>query len=201
MHLQPLIAPGFDDPVAGSQSVFRAAMNAMARPGQRQTIPSLAQAPAPLVTSAAALLLALCDFETSVWLDPPLADTPAVMEFVRFHTGVRVVALPTEAASAVISDTARMPALASFCQGTADYPDRSTTLILQVKELKDIGWRFEGPGILGHVHFSAAPLPSDFPQQLQSNRATFPRGVDILFAGGGEIAALPRSARLTKDAG
>ena len=48
--------------------------------------------PAPLFAPAAALLLTLCDFETSVWLDPPLArQRRALREFLRFHTGARLV--------------------------------------------------------------------------------------------------------------
>jgi alpha-D-ribose 1-methylphosphonate 5-triphosphate synthase subunit PhnH len=91
-----------------------------------------------------------------------------------------------------------MPPLTAFPQGTPDYPDRSTTLILQVGELRTGGWRLEGPGILGHALFSASPLPPDFASQVQANRARFPCGVDLFFATDAEIAALPRSTCLTE---
>jgi alpha-D-ribose 1-methylphosphonate 5-triphosphate synthase subunit PhnH len=196
--LQSPIQPGFGDVVADSQSVFRIAMNAMARPGQRLAISGGVVPPAPLNATAAALLLTLCDFETRVWLDPPLADSAGVAEFIRFHTGARLVGTAEDAAYSVISDAARMPPLAGFAQGTPEYPDRSATLVVQVRELKSAGWKLEGPGIHGRQLFSASPLPADFVQQARANRAQFPCGVDMFFTTDTELAALPRSTRLTE---
>lgn len=199
MHAsQPSIQPGFLDPVAQAQSVFRRAMDAMARPGCRIGMGTMLTSPAPLSAPAAALLLTLCDFETTVWLDAALADTPGVRAFLQFHTGTRIVDVPSAATFAVISDPVRMPPLADFAQGTPEYPDRSTTLILCVRTLSSTGWRLEGSGILGHIHMSAAPLPDDFAGQVRANRAQFPRGVDIIFATADTITALPRSVVLTE---
>jgi alpha-D-ribose 1-methylphosphonate 5-triphosphate synthase subunit PhnH len=198
MGLQSAIRPGFGDAVAQSQAMFRLAMQAMARPGKVLNVGAGLLPPAPLGATAGALLLTLCDFETSVWLDPALAEGEAVAQFIRFHTGARLVASPADAAYAAISDAARMPPLASFAQGTPEYPDRSATLILQVRELKSSGWRLEGPGIDGHALFSASPLPSDFVQQARANRGQFPCGVDMFFTTNAEMAALPRSTRLTE---
>lgn len=192
------IQPGFREPVRESQAVFHQAMNAMARPGQILAFKPGLMSPSPLSAPAAALLLTLCDYETPVWLDPPLSDTAGVREFLRFHTGARIVAAPADAAFAVISDASRMPAIADFAQGTPEYPDRSTTLIISVRKLSPDGWRLEGPGIRDHIRFSAAPLPEDFAGQLRANRALFPRGVDIFVATPTEIAALPRSVALTE---
>lgn len=198
MAFQSSIRPGFHDPVADSQAVFRAAMNAMAHPGRRYPVRPGFDPPRPLAPPAAALLLTLCDFETPVWLDPPLAGEAGVAEFLRFHTGARLVLAPSEAAYAVVADTVRMPPLEAFAQGTAEYPDRSATLILQVREIGIGGWRLEGPGVPGHALFSAGPLPADMAAQLQANRTRFPRGVDMLFSTDSEIAALPRSVRVTE---
>jgi len=198
--IQSPIPPGFANAVAESQSVFRVAMSAMARPGRPLPLrPSLAPPP-PLAPTAAALLLALCDFETPVWLDPPLADARGVAEFLRFHTGARLVASAADASFAVLADAARMPPLAGFQQGTPEYPDRSATVILQVETLREAGWRLEGPGIPGHALLSADPVPRDFAAQVRANRGRFPCGVDVLFATGDAIAALPRSTRLTEIA-
>lgn len=193
---QSSIQPGFREPVHEQQAVFRQAMNAMARPGQILAFRPGLISPPPLPAPSAALLLTLCDFETSVWLDPPLSDTTSVREFLRFHTGARIVPEPAEAAFAVISDAARMPAIATFAQGTPEYPDRSTTLIIGVRNLSPEGWRLEGPGIRDHIRFSAALLPGDFAGQVRANRALFPRGVDMFFTTPTEIAALPRSVSL-----
>jgi alpha-D-ribose 1-methylphosphonate 5-triphosphate synthase subunit PhnH len=86
---------GFAEPGLDAQSVFRAVMAALAEPGiirpiGRQTLAGLA-APAPLTPAAAAILLALADFETSVWLDEPLQSTD-LTAYVRFHCGCPLVA-------------------------------------------------------------------------------------------------------------
>ena len=91
-----------------------------------------------------------------------------------------------------------MSALSAFAQGTPDYPDRSTTLILQVETLTTAGWKLEGAGILGTTRFSAAPLPADFAVQMRANHAAFPCGVDLLFATRASLAALPRSTCITE---
>ena len=157
MGMQSSIRPGFGDAVAQSQAVFRIAMEAMARPGKILHLSAGLTPPAPLSATAAALLLTLCDFETPVWLDPALAESEAVAQFIRFHTGARLVAAPVDAAYAAICDAARVPPLASFAQGTPEYPDRSATLVLQVRELRPAGWKLEGPGINGHALFSRFP--------------------------------------------
>ena len=198
MPVQPAISPAFADAVRNSQSVFRLAMDAMASPGKIQTHPSQLSQPVPLFAPTAALLLTLCDFETTVWLDAPLADSAAVAAFLRFHTGARLVTSPADAAFAVIADSARMPALSAFAQGSPDYPDQSTTLIVQVETLAAGAWRLEGPGIRGISRLSAAPLPRDFVAQLHLNRSTFPRGVDIFLATRIALAALPRGVRLSE---
>lgn len=200
MPIQSAIQPAFRDAVRDSQSVFRLAMRAMASPGQILHLGSLLAPPAPLHPPAAALLLTLCDFETPVWLDPPLAERADVADFLRFHTGARLVTSAADAAFAVVADPARMPALATFAQGTPDYPDRSATLIVQVDTLVACGWTLEGPGIRKTARLSAAPLPADFIAQLRANRGSFPCGVDIFLATRTSLAALPRSVRLMETA-
>jgi alpha-D-ribose 1-methylphosphonate 5-triphosphate synthase subunit PhnH len=198
MPPQSAMQPAFRDAVRESQAVFRLAMRALGSPGRVVFLDTALAPPAPLLVPAAALLLTLCDFETPVWLDPVLADSAQVLAFLRFHTGARLVTSPTDAAFAVIADAARMPALSTFAQGTPDYPDRSTTLIVQVETLAPTGWSLEGPGIRGAARFSAAPLPADFVTQMRANRAAFPCGVDIFFATRTSLAALPRSTRITE---
>jgi len=79
-----------------------------------------------------------------------------------------------------------------------DYPDRSTTLIVQTGSFETAGWVFTGPGIDGHVSFRPQSLPTDFPDQFAANRQSFPCGVDILFVSDDQIAGLPRSASITE---
>src|SRR5690606_29695454 len=84
-ELDPM-AGGFRAPVFDAQAVFRAVRDAMARPGTTRPVPALAQPPLPLLPTAAAVALALCDHDTPVWLDPPLRRTAAVADWLTFHT-------------------------------------------------------------------------------------------------------------------
>jgi alpha-D-ribose 1-methylphosphonate 5-triphosphate synthase subunit PhnH len=194
---------GFADPVFDAQSVFRAVMDAMARPGSMMPVRSLARPPQPLAASAAAVTLTLCDHDTPLWLDPPLAASEAVRAYLAFHTGAPLVASPADAAFALVADPAALIFLETFAQGTQEYPDRSTTLILQVEALwSDAGAAphpyllLEGPGIETVAGLSGSPLPANFIVQSQDNRARFPRGVDLVLAAPAAIACLPRTTRI-----
>lgn len=194
-HTAQSIQPAFCEPPREAQAVFRTVMEAMARPGRMFPLAAGFTPPAPLLPTAAAIVLTLADFETPIWLDGALDENEVVRQFLRFHTGARLVSDPVEAAFALIADPVAAPPLDTFAQGTAEYPDRSATLIFQVDELLCNGWQFEGPGIEGRQMFSAAPLRADFLAQLTDNRGRFPCGVDLIFAAGNAIAALPRSTR------
>jgi alpha-D-ribose 1-methylphosphonate 5-triphosphate synthase subunit PhnH len=183
-----------------AQSAFRAIMDATARPGSPQPITAAPDAPAPLSGEAAAIVLTLFDQDTPVWLDEPLADAPDLADWVRFHTGAPMVRDPDLSAFALIGDPARLPALDRFNQGAAEYPDRSTTLILQVASFEEGETMIlTGPGIRGAQPFRAAPLPSDMSERIAANRSLFPRGVDLLLAAPQRSAVLPRSVRLKRE--
>lgn len=199
MTISPGLRPGFADPVRQSQAAFRACMSAMARPGVIVPVAAEIGPPPPLSPAAAALILSLADFETTLWLDGALTEAPGVTDFIRFHTGARMVTSCGEADFAVISAPEAMAELADFKQGSSEYPDRSTTLVLQVAQLANEGMRFSGPGIDGTIGFSADPLPPDFRSQIAANRMLFPCGVDLFFATQRHIAALPRSALITSE--
>lgn len=190
------LLPGFADPVAHAQRTFRAVLEATSRPGTIVAAPVLPVAPAPLNPAAAALALTLVDYETPLWLDQA-ARQPAVVEFLRFHCGCPLVDDPAAAAFALVADPLTMPPLSAFHQGSEEYPDRSTTLIVQVDHL-DGGdnWLLRGPGIRDQAILSAGRLPSAFKAWVRDNHALFPRGVDLLFAAPAQLAGLPRSTLL-----
>lgn len=193
------LAPGFENPVHDAQRCFRAIMDAMAHPGSLQSYdPESLAPPAPLTPVAAAIALTLLDYDTPVWLDVPLTRSEAAKAFLRFHTGAPIVSEPVEAGFALISDPAQLAGLGKFNQGNSEYPDQSATLILMGQILSASGpITLTGPGIETQTSFSARPVSSAFWDQVKANNAQFPRGIDVVFAGHAEIAALPRSTTVT----
>lgn len=188
--------PGLADPVFDSQRIFRAVLDALAHPGRIVAIDAVLQPPPPLGTAAAAVLLTLADADTNVWLDAA-AGTPELAAHLAFHCGCPRVLQPEEARFAVIADPAAMPPLSAFDQGTASYPDRSATLIIEVAALEGgVPWTLAGPGIKDRTTFAPQGLPEAFPGWLAENRARFPMGVDLLFTCAGRLAALARTTRL-----
>ena len=189
------VSAGFADPVHDAQIAFRAVLDALSRPGRPfavgQPVPGLA-----LGAAMAHVLLALTDGDTAVWWQP--ADLAAA-SWLRFHTGARQAALPADAAFAVLTSAAGLPPLAAFAAGSAEAPERSATLLLEVTSL-DAGpaveWR--GPGIQETQTVRLAGLPDDFWVQWQANHASFPQGVDIVFTCAGVALGLPRTTRVRR---
>jgi alpha-D-ribose 1-methylphosphonate 5-triphosphate synthase subunit PhnH len=192
-----MLAPAFDDPALASQAVFRTVMEAIARPGLARPLASDLAAPPPLRATAAAVALTLLDYETPFWLDQELAAAGEVAAWLKFHTGAPQTTDCAQAAFAFVADPAAMLPFGAFAPGSLEYPDRSTTLVVQVEKL-DQGdeLALSGPGIAGTRRFSAAPLPPDFRARLIANREMFPRGVDLILVTETAVAALPRSVRV-----
>ena len=146
---------------------------------------------------AAMVMLTLCDADTPIWLDRRLAASDALLQWIAFHCGAPVTAEPMDAHFAFVSDATHMSPLGTFCCGTQDYPDRSTTIVVQIEDLSGGGsLRIAGPGIDGSREWSPHPLPRGFAIEWASNHARFPRGVDLVMVAPGKLAAMPRSTRI-----
>ncbi|MCU0889132.1 MAG: phosphonate C-P lyase system protein PhnH [Rubritepida sp.] len=181
---------GFADPVTEAQAAFRAAMDALARPGRVQCVAG-PEAPPPLAPAAAALLLALADADTPVWTDAG----PEAEAWIAFHTGAPLV--PAPGAAAFLLAAGPMPPLATLAAGTDEAPQEGATLIQQVAALTPgAGWGLAGPGIATTARLGVEGLPADFPAQWAANAARFPRGVDLFLCAGAALAAFPRTLRL-----
>ena len=184
---------GFAAPGLDAQRVFRTLLTALAEPGRVMLLAPGCLPPEPLDPVAAAVVLALCDADTPLWLAPSFA---AAADFLRFHTGAPVVPTPA-AASFVVSDVAHRPPLAALDPGTPDYPDRAATLILAVAALEEnAGWRLAGPGVPGRRAFRPRGVDDGFRAERQAQQARFPLGVDVVFCARDRLAGLPRSTRL-----
>jgi alpha-D-ribose 1-methylphosphonate 5-triphosphate synthase subunit PhnH len=190
------IRPAFADPVRESQLAFRKIMDAVARPGSRANFGRAVEPPAGLGVAAATVALTLFDFETPVWLEPALRVGEAET-WVRFHCGCPLVDDPAAAAFAIVTDAAAAPPLGAFNLGDARYPDRSTTVILQVESLDGgPGAILTGPGIEREALVAPRGLPDGFWGQMQDNNAKFQFGVDALLVSGPALVAVPRSSQI-----
>ncbi len=178
---------GFTDAPVEAAYAFRKIMTVMARPGDIEKV-SGAKPPEPLSVAAGCLILCLCDPDTPVFL-ATAQDQPAVRDWISFHTGAPIVA--AEAAHFAIGHWDDLP-LHRFRIGTAEYPDRSATLIVEVPGLAPQGVQLTGPGIKDAAHLS---LPET--QAFQRNAALFPLGLDFFFTSGAHLAALPRTTKVS----
>ena len=192
------LPPGFADKVLSAQSTFRSVMDAMARPGSVQRIVPVAGTPGPMMRGTAAIALTLFDHDTSLWLDERMSESSDVLKWLKFHTGAPVIQDSSIASFALIADGAALPAFERFALGSNEYPDRSTTVILQVESL-DAGRAFElrGPGIDGVATLRVAIRPDDLFERLRINEALFPRGIDMVLVADEAIVAIPRTTRVT----
>ena len=193
---------GFADKVLSAQATFRSVMDAMARPGSVRRVAAVARAPGAMMRGTAAIALTLFDHDTPVWLDPLMSETPDVTKWLKFHTGAPVTANSSICSFAMIGDARVLPALDRFAFGSNEYPDRSTTLILQVESLTQ-GPPLElcGPGIDGTAVLQAAIQPANLFERLDINRTLFPRGIDVVLVADDAIVAIPRTTRLAAKGG
>ena len=189
------IEPGFADPVHQAQACFRTVLDAIAHPGRILTVaPPGGVAAGPLGAAACAVALTLCDLETLVWLDA--AAQPAA-PYLTFHCGVPLTADPASSRFAFAGHPDSLPPLDAFALGSDEYPERSTTLVIEIAGLlPGAGVRLSGPGIADAVGLAIGGLPSRFWAERAALAELFPRGVDVLFTCGERLAALPRSTQV-----
>ncbi len=178
---------GFTDAAPDAARAFRAILTAMARPGQIARVTG-ATGPVPMSLAAAAVLLTLCDPTTPLHLAGRY-DTDAIRAWVAFHIGAPLVG--ADSADFVLGDWADLLPLDRFRQGSPDYPDRSATLIVEMRELTAEGATLTGPGIRDSACLS---LPDR--AAFRDNATRFPLGVDFLFTAGDRVAALPRTTQV-----
>lgn len=181
------IEGGFLDAPVQASRAFRQIMDALARPG---TICDLggANAPAPMSIAASTVVLTLCDHETPIYL-AGRHDTPDIRNWIAFHTGSPIVA--PQGAAFALGDWTSLP-LDQFPVGTAEYPDRSTTVIVDRTVLVTQGATLSGPGIKTKAVLSLPDIAA-----FQRNAMLFPLGLDFFFTNGTQIAGLPRTTKVS----
>jgi alpha-D-ribose 1-methylphosphonate 5-triphosphate synthase subunit PhnH len=188
---------GFADPVFESQSTFKTLMDCMARPGTIASLKAPAAPPSPMGPGAGAIALTLCDHDTPVCLSPAMIDA-GVQAWLAFQTGALISGERTESDFAFFEQGAALPALSTFSAGTQEYPDRSTTVVVELPDLRGgPELLLAGPGIDGTVTINPRGLPPHFEKMWRDNAALYPRGVDVVLVCGADILCLPRTTAIT----
>ncbi|CAA6606486.1 Alpha-D-ribose 1-methylphosphonate 5-triphosphate synthase subunit PhnH [Rhodospirillaceae bacterium LM-1] len=186
-------APGFADPVMDATAMFRAVLAAMAHPGRVVDLPVATQAPLPLGGGLGALLLALADRETPLWLAPDMASAD-VTAWIGFHAGASVIQDRGQAVFALADKAEALLPLDAFSVGMPEYPDRSATLIVKVASLGEgTGLLLRGPGIAETARLEVGGVPKIFWQARDELSPLYPLGIDLILCAGAKIAALPRT--------
>jgi alpha-D-ribose 1-methylphosphonate 5-triphosphate synthase subunit PhnH len=198
------IGTGFSDISLGSQSVFRAALEALSYPGRPIALEVTFEAPKAAQASSSGLLLALLEPGSRLWLSPSLVNTDAATWIV-FHTDCKITPHQHEADFAWIKHWDELPALEYFALGTDEYPDHSTTCVIDIaspatKTAAKPSVTLTGPGIAVTAtidHLDATPSQLEgFITQWAKNHASFPRGIDVFFATNTGLIGLPRTTRI-----
>lgn len=190
---------GFDDPVQDSQTVFRSVLKVMSEPGTISRLNPIESAPESINKSCWQVALCLFDADTKIWLSPALKQCVSLVSNLKFHCQSTITETPIEADFA-LCNADEVPSLTDFNWGSSEYPDRSTTLLLQVPALSEEPfWSLNGPGIKTQKGLRIAGLPDQFRSELMQSRQRFPLGIDAIFCCDDRLAALPRTTQITEE--
>ncbi|WP_417882814.1 phosphonate C-P lyase system protein PhnH [Vibrio rumoiensis] len=214
------IAAGFSDTIHDSQYCFRHLLTAMSQPGTLVEL-NLAQGFGSMMPASTQVLLALADNSTPVWLSNQFANDIAVKENLNFHLGCSI--LSGQKNGVQLSEIQQKPSFGvisqqdlvnfdwsqtSFFVGCEEYPDRSTTVIVEVAGLSTVPCslpetdtdspvvlRLSGPGIEHEARVVVQSLSSTVISVMLSQRKThkFPLGLDFILVSDEQVVALPRS--------
>jgi alpha-D-ribose 1-methylphosphonate 5-triphosphate synthase subunit PhnH len=188
---------------ADSQLVFRAVLEALARPGTAMALP-----PGPLRVLAPAMVpvFALADLGTGVCvLDNEIP--PSSGEFEHWAdalaTATSAPLWPAELARLVAAlrpvtdDEVR-----GFCRGTPEAPEDAALVSLAVADVTggDRRWRLSGPGIAGTATLAPRGLPDSFVAARTEAVGGCPAGIDVLLVTDDfRVVGLPRTTTITEE--
>jgi len=192
---------GLKDPVLGSQTIFRAMLEAFSRPGIPAHVPALGvEGPDALPQAVLTLLVSVCDHDTPIWLEEPLRASQ-LARWLAFHCSAPMTVDPLQSSFAVLrGPSASSAMLDQFALGDVRYPERSTTVIFTCYDLTSgAPIALTGPGVEARLTIRPSGLPGDFLAMAQANHEMFPRGVDILLVAGAQMIGLPRSTKPERE--
>jgi alpha-D-ribose 1-methylphosphonate 5-triphosphate synthase subunit PhnH len=216
------VRPGWADPVADAQAVFRMVLLAMSFPGRIQCLPARVAAtmgvpqvaaPPAWPTALAAVSLCLLDADTPLYLHGTL-DQAGARRWLKFHAAANACDEPGAAAFWLArgGELAALP-WEAMALGTDEAPQLGATLCAEVDALADglaaelpattsepLALNLRGPGIAADPRATRSLVVAGLPRDMWSRREamvdSFPRGFDLILTCGSRLAALPRTTRV-----
>lgn len=181
---------------AASHQVFRAVLDALARPGEPASLPDSGMArPTPAVLLP---MLALADLGTGIHvLEHP--DTPARWS-AALRTATSAPVVPLERARLVGALRPITPAeVGALCRGSALAPEEAALLAVSVTDLTGgpERWALSGPGVPGRRAIAPLGVPAGFLAARAEAVHHYPTGIDVLLvAPDGRLVGLPRGTTI-----
>ena len=191
------LQPGFSAPSLDAQRVFRAVLEAWARPGTIETVSGLHDVPEGFDLASAVVALTLIDQDTPVWLSD---HTSPAADWLRFHCGCPLLEDSGEAAFG-FARGAELNGLDGFNPGSAMSPEDGATLILQADSLtRGPRMKLTGPGIETEHSLQVTGIPARIWGARAELARDFPAGIDLVVTHASQLLAIPRTAHLSWEA-
>lgn len=182
---------GFDSSSYQSQATFKAILNATSEPGKLITLDNYNFTWDNLNAATVAILLTLCDHDSTVYLNQEYATQPN-LKSLAFHTQAKTVP-ESHANFVVIHHQPTQQELDNLNLGTDLSPEESSTVIVQVDDFSEGNLlQLRGPGIL-HKREINLPLSETLHHYFKMQRNHFPKGADFIFTYENHLIAIPRS--------
>ena len=171
---------------------------ALSRPGRLVGVSEPVDCPDGMPPVAAALLHALSDHDTPVWLPPSLCESRWASTWLRHIVGARRVTRPEEASVVLATRRDRVPRLGPY--PTRDRPGRRirpSTLVVEVAGFDGPdAWWLEGPGLPAGSRLNVSGAAAGFPEAWTDARGRESHGVDAVLVGPDAFVCLPCGTRL-----
>ena len=199
------MSAGFENVERDSQRIFRTVMDSFSRPGLRFDMSAIVQAsPGEDASVAGTLLLALMESASTLYVSKSLLTTQWP-SFLKFHTGCVLSQDCSQAQFIWIHQMQDLPSLKNCALGSPEFPDQSSTVIIDVEAIHlpstpGDGKVWSGPGIKEPITVDIMGLPKAFWLERQSLQNLYPCGVDIIFCTPSQIVSLPRSTHIGESA-
>jgi alpha-D-ribose 1-methylphosphonate 5-triphosphate synthase subunit PhnH len=180
-----------------SQAVFRAVLQALARPGRIYQLPAVREFPRADARYGYAILAALADGEVSICLT---GASEAECAFASLGTGARLSRVGEADYALALEDDPTVPI--SLTRGELETPEDGATLVALVRRIGADGLALScaGPGVRSSTRLRVAGLSSETMAARNVACSAYPLGIDLILVDvDGRVAGIPRTTTVTVE--